>query len=190
MTFYPFAPNQAPVTGQTFAPTGLTGATAPTRYVGGTASGAPSTGTFAAGDFVIDQTGSVWVCTVAGSPGTWVNTSLATHPEVAPGDAGLLAWNFDPAGFQGASGPTNNTVFLIRVNVRVALSVTNVLAYISAGGTGLTSGQNFAGLYAGQTVGPYTAGQLIGTSADQTASWASGGLKTMALAGGPFAVPA
>ena len=52
-------------------PLGLTGATAPTRYVGGTTSGHPTTGTFAKGDFVIDETGLVWVCTTAGSPGTW-----------------------------------------------------------------------------------------------------------------------
>jgi hypothetical protein len=54
-------------------PLGLTGATAATRYVGGTTSGAPTTGTFAKGDFVIDQTGNVWICTVAGTPGTWVS---------------------------------------------------------------------------------------------------------------------
>jgi len=24
------------------------------------------------GDFIVDQTGSVWICTVAGSPGTWI----------------------------------------------------------------------------------------------------------------------
>lgn len=52
-------------------PLGLTGATAATRYVGATASGAPASGTFAVGDFIIDQSGSIYVCTVAGSPGTW-----------------------------------------------------------------------------------------------------------------------
>lgn len=51
---------------------GLTGATAATRYVGATASGHPTTGTFAIGDFSIDQSGSAWICTGAGSPGTWV----------------------------------------------------------------------------------------------------------------------
>lgn len=51
---------------------GLTGATAASRYVGATTSGAPATGTFAVGDLVIDQTGAVWICTVAGTPGTWV----------------------------------------------------------------------------------------------------------------------
>lgn len=61
---------------------GLTGAVAASRYVGATASGAPASGTFAVGDFVIDQTGSVHVCTVAGTPGTWVSVGsggLATH---------------------------------------------------------------------------------------------------------------
>lgn len=51
---------------------GLTGAVAASRYVGGTASGAPASGTFLTGDFVIDQTGKVWVCTAGGTPGTWV----------------------------------------------------------------------------------------------------------------------
>jgi hypothetical protein len=50
---------------------GLTGATGATRYVGGTTSGAPTAGTFAVGDFVVDRTGATWVCTVGGSPGTW-----------------------------------------------------------------------------------------------------------------------
>jgi hypothetical protein len=50
---------------------GLTGATAASRYVGATASAAPASGTFAVGDFVIDQTGKVFVCTSAGTPGTW-----------------------------------------------------------------------------------------------------------------------
>lgn len=55
-----------------YAPTGLTGATAATRYVGATTSGHPVTGTFAVGDFAPDQTGTIWICTAAGTPGTWV----------------------------------------------------------------------------------------------------------------------
>lgn len=56
-------------------PLGLTGATAATRYVGATTSGAPGSGTFAVGDYVIDQTGGLFVCTAAGSPGTWAASS-------------------------------------------------------------------------------------------------------------------
>ena len=58
-----------------YAPTGLTGATTASRYVGGTASGAPGSGTFLTGDFVIDQTGKIWICTSGGSPGTWAQVS-------------------------------------------------------------------------------------------------------------------
>jgi hypothetical protein len=56
-------------------PLALTGATAATRYVGATATGAPTSGTFAVGDFVITQDGSVYICTGAGSPGTWAAVS-------------------------------------------------------------------------------------------------------------------
>ncbi len=70
------APIASPTfTGTTTAPefsaSGLTGATAASRYVGATASGAPASGTFAVGDFIIDQTGKVFICTTAGTPGTW-----------------------------------------------------------------------------------------------------------------------
>lgn len=54
-------------------PLGLAGATAATRYVGATASGAPASGTFQVGDYVIAQDGGIYVCTAAGSPGTWAS---------------------------------------------------------------------------------------------------------------------
>lgn len=75
-------------------PLGLTGATAATRYVGATASGAPASGTFLVGDFVIDQTGAVYVCTVAGSPGTWTAVSgggAATDGWTAAGESWAFA---------------------------------------------------------------------------------------------------
>lgn len=52
-------------------PLGLPGATAATRFVGGTSSGAPTSGTFATGDIVTDRTGIIWVCYAGGSPGSW-----------------------------------------------------------------------------------------------------------------------
>lgn len=56
-------------------PLGLTGAVSPTRYVGGNASGAPLTGTFKVGDFTVNADGSIYICTVAGTPGTWTAVS-------------------------------------------------------------------------------------------------------------------
>lgn len=63
------------VTATDFAPSGLTGATAASRYGGATTGGAPTTGTWAVGDHVKDQTGKEWICTAAGTPGTWDQTN-------------------------------------------------------------------------------------------------------------------
>ena len=76
--------------------------------------------------------------------------------------------------------PTAGRLEVVRLTLPVAASITNVLVYAQAGGTSLTSGQNFAVLYS-------SAGARIGVTADQTTAWGSSGLKTMALAGGPFA---
>lgn len=60
---------------------GLTGATGSSpRFVGGTTTGAPASGTFALGDYVVTEDGNIYVCTTAGSPGTWtaVGASAAT----------------------------------------------------------------------------------------------------------------
>jgi hypothetical protein len=83
-----------------YAPTGLTGATSASRYVGATASGAPGSGTFVTGDFVIDQTGAFWICTTGGSPGTWTEVVTGKIPDIqwftTPGTA---TWN-KPTGAQ------------------------------------------------------------------------------------------
>lgn len=52
--------------------TGVTGTTQG-RFVGVTTVSAPASGTFSVGDFVVTQSGNMWVCTVAGTPGTWAN---------------------------------------------------------------------------------------------------------------------
>lgn len=78
--------------------TGKTGATeTPITLAGGTASGAPTTGAHIKGEFVLDDTGAGWYCTVAGTPGTWVasggggnatSTSyVASHAAGLVGDA-------------------------------------------------------------------------------------------------------
>ncbi len=54
-------------------PAALTGATQAARFVGATTSGAPVSGTFAVGDVVVARDGHVFVCTTAGSPGTFTD---------------------------------------------------------------------------------------------------------------------
>ena len=63
-------------------PLALTGATATTRYVGATASGNPASGTFAVGDLLVTQDGTVKVCTNATGQGTWSTSAVAAGTAV------------------------------------------------------------------------------------------------------------
>jgi hypothetical protein len=68
------------LTGLDLTATGLTGATGASRYVGATAGGAPQSGTFAVGDYIVDRLGGAWVCTAAGTPGTWLPLVASKGP--------------------------------------------------------------------------------------------------------------
>ena len=70
---------------------GLTGAISASRYAGATASGAPSTGTFIAGDFIIDLSGAQWVCTTGGTPGTWAKIASVGATAAGASAVGDLA---------------------------------------------------------------------------------------------------
>lgn len=57
-----------------------TGASSTAGFMGGVVGGAPASGTFALGDYVVDQNGPIWTCVGAGTPGTWraTPTQIAT----------------------------------------------------------------------------------------------------------------
>lgn len=101
-----------------------------------------------------------------------------------PADHGFLTWTFDPAVVYaaGTALPTAGLMYTTRLHLPVAASVTNIVIYLTGAGVGLTAGQCFAALY--------RSGTLIGVSGDQSGTWNSGGTKTMALAGGPYALAA
>jgi hypothetical protein len=92
--------------------TGLTGATAASRYVGATPSGAPISGTFLLGDFVIDQTGIVWICTAAGTPGTWQAAPAQINALKVTGLTGATAAS-RYVGATTAGGPPTSGTFLL-----------------------------------------------------------------------------
>lgn len=60
------------ITTPAVAVSGISGSVAASRYVGATSSGAPTTGPHILGDWSVDQTGAIWICTSAGTPGTFV----------------------------------------------------------------------------------------------------------------------
>jgi hypothetical protein len=79
-----------------YIPSGEVGATSFSKYAGGTTSGPPvAIGNYPVGSFVIDQSGSIWVCTVVGdlltTNGTWVQVGNGVdNPITASGNAATI----------------------------------------------------------------------------------------------------
>jgi hypothetical protein len=92
-----------------------------------------------------------------------------------PDQQGWLAWNYDPAYCSNASNLTTQTVAVARITFPVAITVTNIAVYAVNAGATLTSGQSLIGLYD-------STGTRQAVSADQSASWTTSGLKTIAMA--------
>lgn len=115
--------------------------------------------------------------------GTPLNTALANLDKAqspGPADQDLIAWAFDPATNMVGTAITSGTVNWSKVWIRQPATITNVCISMSATGTALVAGQNFAGLY-------NSGGVRVGVTADQTAAWGTAGFKEMALTA-PFAV--
>lgn len=101
----------------------------------------------------------------------------------APADHGMDAWAYDPVLVSTQTVSVAGTLYAQRLKRRSATSVTNVILHVGTAGSSLTAGQCFAALYTG-------AGVLVAVTADQSGSWNSTGVKTMALVGGPYALAA
>lgn len=54
------------------------------RGVRGSA-GAPTSGTWATNDVVLDSAGAVWLCTAGGTPGTWAGNGPTSFVDITPG---------------------------------------------------------------------------------------------------------
>lgn len=152
------------VTGTNLAVTGLTGAVNPGRFVGVTATGAPTTGTFAVGDYIVTQNGQMFVCVVAGTPGTWTNPrdltqALATGEEVLP----------RPEINSTAISLTSGTMRLSYFTARKTETTTQVRVW--SGGTAAAATPTVCriGLYAIAADGT---GTLVASTANDTALFA------------------
>ena len=121
---------------------GLTGAVAATRFVGGTTAGAPTSGTFAAGDFIVDRTATIWICTVSGTPGTWspvVPNSLVLRSATATAGIGELTI-FSTSGTSGQTitlpaNPQNGASYAIKNISSFTVNILGGTNSISIGGT-------------------------------------------------------
>ena len=126
-----------------FKANGLTGAVAASRYAGATASGKPVAGTFAVGDFVVDQGGTIWICTVAGTPGTWqplvVAIGQSTATKVQSGQASVASV---AAGATGSVAVTFATAFSTSATLSLS-SATSDPQHFSAIGWSAASATGF-----------------------------------------------
>lgn len=101
-----------------------------------------------------------------------------------PAQHGYLTWTFDPTIMSNiAATGVAGTLNLVRVHIPAGGTATNILFHVGTAGVTLTAGQCFIGLW-------NAAGTRIGVSADQAAAWGTTGLKTAALVGGPYVLPA
>lgn len=124
---------------------GTPGAPLGFRLRGATVSGAPTAGTWKAGDETRDRNGAVWICTTPGTPGTWTQAGLPGT--WLPSDFGIVSWTYDPLMInQGTSG-TSQTVYLAGIQVRYACNITKIYFGNSNAASSVNSGQNWVGLY-------------------------------------------
>lgn len=98
--------------------------------------------------------------------------------KVKPFQSDKIGTGIYPYAPEAASGTssalTSGVVFLVRLLVADARTLSRVQLNIVAGGVTLTAGQNFAGIYD-------LAGNLLGQSADQTTAFASAGNKSITI---------
>lgn len=91
-------------------------------------------------------------------------------------DHNLVAWAYDPAlsvnGGTALSG--SGVLHLIKVILRYPATINNVLYQINTAASGLTSGENFVGIYD-------STGTRRAVSADLSATWTSTGFYTTAM---------
>lgn len=92
-----------------------------------------------------------------------------------PQDHALKAWTQDPAGCGSVgSASTAGVIYLSKVLLRNAGTVSNLYYTVTNAGSGLTAGQNLVGLYD-------STGTKLVEAADQTTPMSSTGTKTAAI---------
>lgn len=92
-------------------PVALTGATTAGRFVGHTTAGAPTSGTFAVGDWVQARDGHVWVCTTAGTPGTWASKTSDASTRIGTAETDIDQIRTQ---FYGGAARTQNPYCAVR----------------------------------------------------------------------------
>lgn len=143
--------------------TGTTGAPNSGRFVGVTASGAPTSGTYAVGDFVVTQNGQMFVCVGAGTPGTWV-TPMDTRNLLTTGQETITR---ELATSNTGLTLSSGNLKMIYFTGRKSETTTQVRIY--AGSTAVTPGQTTLLKIGLWTLNGSGNGTLVASTASDTA---------------------
>jgi hypothetical protein len=112
--------------------------------------------------------------TTQGSNITALQTATATL-DWQPQDMNMKAWTQDPAGCGSTgSASTSGVMYLSRVILRSAATISNLYYTVATAGVTLTAGQNWCGLY-------NSTGTKLAEGPDQTTPMTSLGTKTVAI---------
>ena len=122
-------------------------------------------GSFVVGDYSIDQTGAIWICTAAGTPGAWTQigaSGSSSLPAIwTPSDAGVLSWTVSADSATSTLLPNKGQAYLGAFVLRSAQTINNVTVRTTVTGSGLSN------CYVGIV---NSSGSLVATSADLSAS--------------------
>lgn len=102
---------------------------------------------------------------------TYVDSVAVRASTPTAEDQNLIAWTYDPLQAVGFTSTSPGTLALMRVIVRRATTITNAIYAVTSGGTSLTTGQNWVGLYD-------FSGNLVAQTSDQTTNMSGTGIIT------------
>lgn len=120
---------------------------------------------------------------MTGNPGSQTTALLDDLPYPntwQPTDNGWIASAFELGVSPGTTSATNGILYLIRVNIRSATSVTNIVYSTNNSATNPISGQNWLGVYS-------STGSLLGQT-EVSGSITTAGTHSVAITGGPISV--
>ena len=125
-----------------FSATGLTGAVTPSRHVGATAGGAPVSGTFIAGDTIVDTQGQAWICTIGGTPGTWIQVGSIISGGLNGQTLSILSLTELLTIAAAATSTTTLSIpagaIVLAVSVRVTVAIPTAATFTVIGNTSTT----------------------------------------------------
>jgi hypothetical protein len=146
-----------------------------TSYYSGQLALSPA-GQYLPGITSLVQANSNFTSTMFFNASNWTRLAdIDTQQGINASDYGWHGWTMDPVtAFQAVQLNASGRTFLLRFRSLVSSALTNIAFNVTLAGSGLTTGENFVGIYdTGQTTAGFAT--LLGYSVDQTTTFETAG---------------